>query len=50
MELTKGLRYKLRIMGAPIDVLTLVFYDNTSVVTSTSVPNLTLENNHLGIC
>ena len=50
MELTKGLRYKLRMMGVLIDRPTSVFCDNKLVVTSTSVPTLTLPKKHLGIC
>ena len=37
MDLTKGLCYKLRIIGVPIDRPTLVFCDNKLVVTNTSV-------------
>ena len=50
MDITKGLRYKLRMMGVPIDGPTSVFCDNKSVVTSNSVSNLTLAKKHLGIC
>ena len=47
MEKTKGLRYKLRMMGVLIDGPTLVFFDNKLVVISTSVPNLTSAKKHL---
>ena len=50
MDLTKGLRYKLIMMGIPIDGPTSVFCDNKSVVTSMYVPTLTLAKKHLGIC
>jgi hypothetical protein len=50
MEMVKGLRYKLRMMGIPIEGSTSVFCDNKSVVTSTSVPESTLNKKHLGIC
>ena len=50
MEMIKGLQYKLRMMGIPIDRLTLVFCDNKSVVTNASVPDSTLNKKHLGIC
>ena len=50
MEITKGLHYKLRTMGVPINAPTPVFYDNKLVVTSTFVPTLTLPKKHLGIC
>mmetsp|Transcript_34193 Transcript_34193/g.68963 ORF Transcript_34193/g.68963 Transcript_34193/m.68963 type:complete len:108 (+) Transcript_34193:89-412(+) len=54
LELVKGLRYKLRMMGVPLgvgnDEPTSVFCDNQSVVTSSSVPESTLAKKHLGIC
>ena len=50
MDLTKGLRYKLRTMGIPIKGPTLVFFDNKSLVTSTSVITSNLAKKHLGIC
>ena len=46
----KGLRYKLRMMGIPIDGSTSVFCDNKSVVTNASVPESTLNKKHLEIC
>ena len=49
-EMIKALRYKLRMMGIPIDGSTSVFCDNKSVVTSSSVPESTLSKKHLGIC
>ena len=50
MDLTKGLRNKLRIIGVPIDRPTLVFCDNKLVVTNTSVPTSALQQKHLGVC
>ena len=50
MELTKGINYKLSIMGFLIDGPTLVFCDNNLVVTRMSVPTFTLEKNNLSIC
>ena len=48
-ELTKSLKYKLRMMVLLIDKPTSVFCDNKSVVTSISFPTSTLENKHLVI-
>ena len=50
MELTKSLRYKIRMMGIQIDGPTSVFYDNKLVVTRKSVPTSNLSKRHLGIC
>ena len=50
VEMIKGIRYKLQIMGIPIDGSTSVFCDNKSVVTNASMPELTLNKKHLGIC
>ena len=36
MEAIRGLRYKLRMMGVPIDGPTYIFCDNQSVVSNTS--------------
>ena len=49
MELTKCLRYKLSMMGIPIDGPTFVFFDYKLVVISTSVPTLNFAKNHLVI-
>ena len=38
VEALRGLRYKLRMMGVPIDGLTLIYGDNMSVVHNTSKP------------
>ena len=50
MDITNGLRYKIRMMGVPIDRPTSVFCDKNLVVTITSIKNLTLWKKHLGIC
>ena len=50
MDLMKGLRYKIRMMGIPIDRPTSVFCNNKSVVISTYVPTSTFTKNNLGIC
>jgi hypothetical protein len=43
VELIKGLRYKLRMMGVPLDGPTNVRCDNMSVVYNTSRPESTLK-------
>ena len=43
MELIKGLRYKLRMFGVPIDGPTGVRVDNMSVVYNTTRPESTLK-------
>jgi hypothetical protein len=43
VEIVKGLRYKLRMMGIPFDGHAHVRVDNMSVVKNTSVPESTLK-------
>jgi hypothetical protein len=43
MEANRGLRYRLRMMGVPIDGPTYTFVDNMSVVHNTSAPESTLK-------
>jgi hypothetical protein len=43
VELLEALRYKLRMMGVPIERYTQVKVDNVSVVNNTSVPESTLK-------
>ena len=43
MEIICGLRYKVRMMGIPIDELTHVMVDNMSMVTNTTRPESTLK-------
>jgi len=45
----EGLRYKLRMMGIPIDGSTNAFCDNKSVVTNSTVPTSTLKKKHNSI-
>lgn len=45
----EGLRYKLRMMGIPVDGATNLFCDNESVVTSTVRPESTLKKKHNAI-
>ena len=43
IDLIKGLRYKLRMMGVPIEDATHVRVDNMSVVTNSTVPESMLK-------
>ena len=45
MEANRALRYKLRMMGVPIDGPTYVFCDNMSVVNNTTTPESMLKKN-----
>jgi hypothetical protein len=42
-EYIRGLRYKLRMMGIPVDLPTYVFGDNKSVLANTSMPHPVLK-------
>ena len=48
-EINDGIRFKLRMMGVPIDGPTLVFFDNQSVVNATTKPESTLKKKHNSI-
>jgi len=43
VEMTEGLRYKLKMMGVPIDGPSNIMADNMSVVTNSSVPESVLK-------
>ena len=45
-----GIRYKLRIMGIPVDKPSYVYRDNMSVVTNSSKPESTLKKKSNSIC
>ena len=49
-EIIRGLRYKLRMFGIPMDGPTNVFCDNQSVCNNTQMPASTLKKKHLAIC
>jgi hypothetical protein len=49
VEQVEGLRYKLRMMGVPLDGETNVFCDNESVFKNASVPESTLKKKHNAI-
>ena len=43
-EYVRGLRYKLRMMGIPIDLITYILGDNQSLLCNTSKPHSILKN------
>ena len=49
-ELLKSMRYKVRMMGIPLDGPANVFCDNEAVVKNTSIPESTIKKKHLSIC
>ena len=49
VEIIEGLRYKLRMMGIPIDGPASVFCDNNSVVLNASTPESQLKKKHNAI-
>ena len=49
-EHTEALRYKLRIIGIPVDGPTNVFCDNEAVFKNTSIPDSTLKKKHTSSC
>ena len=49
-EVGRGLRYKLRMMGIPLDEPTYCFGDNMSVIQNTQNPESTLKKKSNSIC
>ena len=49
VEMIEGLRYKLRMMGVPIDGATNFFCDNNSVVQNVSRPESQLKKKHCAV-
>ncbi len=49
VEMIEGLRYKLRMMGFPLDGPMSVFCDNVAVVKNTTAPESTLKKKHNAI-
>lgn len=49
IEMVEGLRYKLRMMGVPLDGPANIFCDNESVVKSSTRPESTLKKKHAAI-
>jgi hypothetical protein len=50
VEHSRSLRYKLRMMGVPIEEPTYVYGDNMSVIHNTQRPESTLKKKSLSIC
>ena len=50
VEAIRGIRYKLRMMGVSLTILTYVYGDNMSVIYNTSRPELTLKKKSNSIC
>jgi hypothetical protein len=50
IDLIEGVRYKLRMMGIPLDGPTSLFCDNESVVKNSTAPESTLKKRHTAIC
>jgi hypothetical protein len=48
-ELTMAMRYRLRMLGVPIDGPTDLLGDNKSVITNCSIPSSTLKKKHNAI-
>jgi hypothetical protein len=49
VEMVEGLRYKLRMLGVPMEGATNVFCDNESIVKNSSRPESTLKKRHNAI-
>jgi hypothetical protein len=50
MECVRGLRYKLRMMGIPMEGLAFVYGDNMSVIHNTQWPESMLKKKSNSIC
>ena len=50
VETLRGIRYKLRMMGIPIDGATRIFGDAKSVINNTSTPESVLKKKNNAIC
>ena len=50
MEALRGLRYKLRMMGVPIDGPSFIYGDNMSVIHNTQRPESTLKKKSNSVC
>jgi hypothetical protein len=49
IDMIEGLRYKLRMMGVPLNGATTVFCDNQSVVKNSTAPESVLKKRHNAI-
>jgi hypothetical protein len=50
VDMIEGLRYKLRMMGIPLDRSTSVFCDNKGMVKNTMAPKSPVKKKHVAIC
>ena len=50
MEKLRGLRYKLRMMGVPVDGPSFIYVDNKSAITNSSRPESVLKKKCNSIC
>ena len=50
LETVQGLRYKLRMMGIPLNTPTYIYGDNMSVIYNTSRPESTLKKKANSVC
>ncbi|KAI2502389.1 Reverse transcriptase (RNA-dependent DNA polymerase) [Fragilaria crotonensis] len=50
MEALRGLQYKLRMMGVPIDGPSFIYGDNMSVIHNTQRPESTLKKKSNSVC
>jgi hypothetical protein len=50
MEKLRGLRYKLRMMGVPVDGPSFIYGDNKSAITNSSRPESVLKKKCNSIC
>ena len=50
LEVVQGIRYKLRMMGIPLNTPTYVYGDNMSVIHNTSKPESTLKKKANSVC
>ena len=50
MEASRGIRYKLRMMGLPLEGATYIYGDNMSVIHNTQRPESTLKKKSNSIC
>ena len=50
VERSRGIRYKLRMMGVPLSGATVIYGDNMSVIHNTQKPESTLKKKSNSIC
>ena len=49
-EYVRGLRFKLQMIGIPLDGFTYVYGDNQSILDNTTAPNYQLKKKSNSIC